>query len=118
MLAPPNQGSEVVDALGNFPGFSLLNGPAGAQLGTGVDSLIRKMGSVEFDLGVIAGNKSINLWLSRYLPSPNDGKVSVASTQVEGMRGFTVVPHTHPFIMRAPVVLEQTLEFIQTGKFR
>ena len=34
MLGPPNQGSEVVDKLKNIPGFKLLNGPAGQQLGT------------------------------------------------------------------------------------
>ena len=34
MLAPPNQGSEVVDNWKNVPGFKALNGPAGMQLGT------------------------------------------------------------------------------------
>ena len=29
MIAPPNQGSEVVDRMRNVPGFRLLNGPGG-----------------------------------------------------------------------------------------
>jgi len=117
MLAPPNQGSEVVDGLGGVPGFSLLNGPAGAQLGVGEHSIPRALGAVDFDLGVIAGDRSVNLILSQYLPNPDDGKVSVASTKVEGMRDFIQVPHSHPFIMRAPLVIEQTVRFLETGKF-
>jgi hypothetical protein len=34
MLGLPNKGSQVVDKLGNIPGFKLVNCPAGIQLGT------------------------------------------------------------------------------------
>lgn len=34
MLGPPNKGSQVVDNLHKVPGFKLINGPAGMQLGT------------------------------------------------------------------------------------
>jgi triacylglycerol lipase len=51
------------------------------------------------------------------LPNPDDGKVSVASTRVEGMQDFIEVPYSHPFIMRAPLVLKQTQEFLIRGKF-
>ncbi len=32
MLGPPNKGSQVVDSLRNFPGFKLINGPAGMYM--------------------------------------------------------------------------------------
>ena len=91
MLAPPNHGSEAVDALSGFPGFELVNGPAGYQLGTGERSVPRRLGPADFEVGVIAGDRTINLVLSSYLPNPDDGKVSVASARLEGMSDFLVV---------------------------
>lgn len=117
MLAPPNQGSEVVDILRDMPGFHAYNGPAGMQLGTDPDSVPRQLGPVNFELGVIAGTSSINLILSTFLPDPDDGKVSVESTRVEGMDDFLVLPVTHPFIMQDEVVIEQVIYFLQQGHF-
>jgi triacylglycerol lipase len=117
MLAPPNQGSEVVDEFGGIPGFGFINGPAGLQLGTGADSLPRSLGPVDFEVGIIAGSETFNPLLSQSLPNPDDGKVSVDSTKVEGMRDFIVVPHSHTFIMRAEVVIEQTIHFLHEGAF-
>lgn len=117
MLAPPNQGSQVVDTFGNVPGFELLNGPAGMQLGTDEESVPTQLGPVEFELGVIAGTDTFNPILSQSLPNPDDGKVSVESTKVEGMTDFLVVSHSHPFIMRAPLVINQIVAFIENGQF-
>lgn len=117
MLAPPNQGSEVVDRLKEMPGFGLLNGPAGDQLGTDADSVPRSLGAVEFELGVIAGSSTFNPILSLYLPNPDDGKVSVASTRVDGMSDFIVLPYTHTFMMQASEVARQTIQFIHHGEF-
>lgn len=118
MLGPPNQGSEVVDNLKNAPGFELLNGPAGMQLGTRETDIPRTLGPVDFELGVIAGTQSINLILSSFLPNPDDGKVSVESTKVDGMEDFVVLPTTHPFMMKNDAVIDQTVYFLKHGKFR
>ncbi len=117
MIAPPNQGSEVVDHLRDVPGFSVFNGPAGLQLGTDSNSIPKQLGAVDFSLGVIAGTDTINPILSQYLPNPDDGKVSLESTQVDGMDDFIVFPHTHTFIMRSKAVIAQVLYFLQQGKF-
>jgi len=117
MLAPPNGGSEVVDEMKDMPGFELVNGPAGLQLGTGPDSLPLQLGAVTYPVGVIAGTRSVNPLLSSYLPDPDDGKVSVARTKVEGMADFIEIDATHPFIMRNAEALAQTENFLKTGAF-
>ncbi|GAA3915604.1 esterase/lipase family protein [Litoribacillus peritrichatus] len=117
MLGPPNQGSEVVDALRNVPGFKWFNGPAGLQLGTDKLSLLNKLGPANFDVGVIAGTRSVNLMLSRLLPFPNDGKVSVESTKLEGMKDHLCLPVTHTFMMMNPRVIKRVLTYLKFGHF-
>lgn len=117
MLGPPNKGSEVVDNLKDVAGFELLNGPAGMQLGTAENDIPKSLGEVNFELGIIAGTRSINLLLSTYLPNPDDGKVSVESTKVKGMCGFVALPVTHPFMMKNNGVIEQVIAFLKSGAF-
>jgi hypothetical protein len=118
MLSPPNQGTEIVDRLGDNKIFRLATGPSAQQLGTGPDSIPRELGPVEFELGVITGDQSLNPVGSIMIPGEDDGTVAVESAMVEGMRDFLVVPSTHSFIMRHPGVIDQALYFIRNGVFR
>lgn len=117
MLAPPNQGSEVVDKLRDLPGFQWLNGPAGGQLGTDESSIPRSLGPIEKDTAVIAGTTTINLFLSTLLEDPDDGKVSLKSTRLNGMCAFLSVPAAHPFIMKDETVMIEVHNYLSTGRF-
>ena len=117
MLGPPNQGSEVVDKLKNVPGFKLINGPAGQQLGTTSTSLPKQLGPVDYPVGVITGNRSINPILSCIIPGEDDGKVSLKRARVDGMLDFLVVPYTHTMIMKRQRVIEQTQYFLKNSQF-
>ena len=117
MLAPPNQGSEVVDKLKHLWLFKFLNGPAGVQLGTDELSLPNKIGKADFEVGVIAGNKSFNFFLSTLLPGADDGKVTVENTKLEGMKYHIVLPTSHIFMMNNKKVWHQIFSFIAKGQF-
>jgi pimeloyl-ACP methyl ester carboxylesterase len=118
MLGPPNKGSEVIDKLRDFPGFYFFHGDAGLELGTGATSVPNKLGGADFDLGIIAGTRSVNLFLSSLIPGVDDGKVSVENTRLEGMRDHLEMEVTHPFMMRNDKVIDQVVHYLETGKFK
>lgn len=117
MLGPPNQGSELVDQTREWPGIDTVNGPAGAQLGTGPDSMPSRLGPVSFPLGVIAGTATINVLASAMLPDEDDGKVTVERTQVAGMSDFLIVDDSHRYMLRSRTVLANTVAFLRSGQF-
>jgi triacylglycerol lipase len=117
MLAPPNQGSELVDKLGAFAPFKWIHGPAGNEMGTDKDSLPNQLGPARFPVGIIAGDRSINWINSLIIPGPDDGKVSVTRTKLTGMSDFIVIHATHPLIVRNRQAIEQTIAFLRSGRF-
>jgi pimeloyl-ACP methyl ester carboxylesterase len=117
MLSPPNQGSELVDILKDNFLFQFIMGPAGQQLGTTPTSIPNQLGAVDFPLGVITGNVSINPIFSHFLPGEDDGAVSVERAKVEGMKDFLVVPYSHSFIMNRREVMQQVAYFLGNGHF-
>ncbi|MDJ0711720.1 MAG: alpha/beta fold hydrolase [Woeseiaceae bacterium] len=117
MLGPPNQGSIAADDMAGVPGFEWLNGPAGRQLGKGDDSVPLKLGPATFEVGIIAGNRTIDPITSAVLENPDDGRVSVEDTKLEGMTDFVVVEHSHAFMMRMRKPIELTIKFLKTGAF-
>lgn len=117
MLSPPNQGTGVVDRLPDEL-LKLVLGPAAVQLGTDSSSVPVRLPPVDFELGIIAGDATLNPLFSWWLAGQDDGLVPVASARVEGADDFLVVPYSHTFIMQRGRVIEEVLAFLETGSFR
>ena len=117
MLGPPNKGSEVVDYIGDWKLFEWINGPAGQELGTDSLSVPNLLGSADFELGVIAGDRSINWMNSLMIDGPDDGKVSVERSKIEGMSDHITLHTTHTFMMKKKEVLNQITYFLEHGFF-
>lgn len=114
MLAPPNQGSEVAASLQRYALFRHCFGPAAAQLG----DVPQKLGKADFELGIIAGNRSINPLFHYWLRGDNDGTILVDDTRLTGMKDHLTLPVSHPFIMTDTAVITQVLYFLREGQFR
>jgi len=118
MLGPPNAGSELADLLARRPLYRGYFGPAGQQLGTDPEGkLSRLLGIVNYPVGVIAGNQTLDLlgWL--LLPRLNDGRVSVDRTRVGSMAAHMTVHATHALMVRNTEVIRHTIQFLGYGKF-
>jgi pimeloyl-ACP methyl ester carboxylesterase len=119
MLGTPNGGSEIADRLKNFGAFRAFFGPAGQQLGTqrsAVDDAM--LPPIDYPVGVIAGNRSIDPVAGTMLPKPHDGRVSVANTRLDGMADHIIVETSHPWLVRNGLAIEQTITFVRDGSFR
>jgi pimeloyl-ACP methyl ester carboxylesterase len=117
MMGTPNQGSEVADFLKDWWTYKKLFGPAGQQLVTGLTTADTLFGAIDYELGVIAGNRSIDPISSLIIGDPNDGRVSIESTKVAGMADHIVVPVSHPFLPAKKEVHRLVLAFLRHGRF-
>lgn len=117
MLSPPNRGTEIVDELQKSLVFKKAVGPSGSALGTDPSSPPNAMGPVDFELGVITGDRSLNPVFSWLIPGQDDGTVAVDAAKVDGMKDFLVVPASHTFIMRSRRVMKETVCFLKSAGF-
>ncbi|MBW2174751.1 MAG: alpha/beta hydrolase, partial [Deltaproteobacteria bacterium] len=117
MLAPPNRGSEVVDYVKDFFAYKWIHGPPGQELGTNPESSLNKLKPIDIEVGIIAGDKSLNPVFSALIPGPDDGRVSVERAKLEEMTDFLVISSTHTSITKNPAVLIQAAYFLEHGRF-
>ena len=118
MLAPPNQGSPLVDRFGSDWWFRHLLGPTAADLGSDPRSLPNRLPPPTYPLGIIAGRHALASMTMGRLLGENDGVVSVDDTRVEGMTDFLIVRTGHVQIRRNDLVADETVHFLRHGRFQ
>jgi len=117
MIGTPNHGSEVADFIQNWWLYKKLYGPAGQQLVTKLPNTEELLGKVNYELGIIAGNKTASFIGSYIIGKENDGKVSVESTKLEGMKEHIVIPVSHVYMPHSAKVRKLVRRFLQEGAF-
>ncbi len=119
MIAPPNHGTRLVERIGHWLPFRLFTGVNGHRLGTRPADLPQQLGPWPDgpELGIIAGNFSLNPWLSALTGRPGDGKVRVDSTRLDGMADHLVLHHSHTWLQYRGDVIDQVAAFLRDGRF-
>jgi pimeloyl-ACP methyl ester carboxylesterase len=115
LLGSPVNGSESARAFVRLPGAALLFGSlADAELLRATARAWRH----PFEIGVIAGSSPLGFGrLLGHLPEPNDGTVSVAETRLAGATEHLVLPVSHTGMLLSESVVNETAEFLATGRF-
>lgn len=116
LLVPPSRGSELADRLRDVPVISQALGPAGRALGTGESDVPATLPPPAYEMGIVAGNRSVNPIGSAVIEGPDDGMVALDRTRVEGVP-MIVLPRSHAFIMNSRHAARAVVQFLRTGAF-
>lgn len=116
VMGTPFAGSPVADCWHKNPLYKWFYGPAGQQLTTAHQGAVQMR--PYYDLGVIAGTFGW-FYIDAYplFEGPHDGRVSVESTRLEGLKDHVVVPASHTFMMNNLDVQAQIFAFLKNGAF-
>ncbi len=120
LLAAPNQGTPLAEALRWKPLGRLLSPAAASSCGwpgRGEGSGRRAEG-VDYAPGVLMGNQPGWFpFFSIFMKGEDDGVVPVASGRLQGMGEFRVVRTSHTAMPRNREALGEVLRFLRTGQF-
>lgn len=117
MLSPPNQGSELSEKFGDSWWYKWIVGPAGISLSQKRNGIIPRLKEIEEPVGVIAAYRNWSLWPESWLPTPNDGTVSVQSMRLAEMDDFVLVNSGHAMMRFNRETQYQIRHFLAKGTF-
>lgn len=118
MICPGHHGSEVLEVIRHHPLASAVMGPVIQQSGTGREAYPKQLPPrVDFELGIIAGGISIDPLAYCVAPEMQDGRVTVASSRIAGMKDHIILPLPHEMLAYHPLTAAQAIAFLKNGQF-
>ena len=117
MLAPPNQGAQLGERVGDLPLYKTIFGETGEAFSKNWKKLEPRLATPAVDFGIMAGGRGDDKGLNPIIDGDDDLIVTVASTKLAGARDFRVIRVGHTFIMEHPDALRYTLNFFKHGWF-
>lgn len=117
MLAPPNQGAQLGERLGDLPLYRTILGSTGEAFSKNWKKLEPHLATPECDFGILAGGRGDEKGFNPLIEGDDDLVVSVATTRLPGARDFRVLPVKHTFIMDDAAAQRYTLAFFNNGWF-
>ncbi len=115
MLGVPNQGAELADLLSGTWLSRAMGGPSLAQLTT---TSVPGLPGPSCAFGLVSGVRGNGEGWNPLIEGEDDGIVSLASTRLDGAEDSLEVSCVHALLMRQPRVIEATLSYLRTGRFR
>ncbi len=117
LIASPSQGSEIVQKLSTTNWLAKILGPGCLELAKG-SPLLTSLAKPYYEVGIISADISINPITSLFfLPGPDDGTITVASTFLDNMSDHTIISSTHTMVLKHPLTYYQIKHFLENGKF-
>jgi pimeloyl-ACP methyl ester carboxylesterase len=117
MLAPPNQGSEILDTFGSRWWARAILGPVTKELLTDESSPVRRLGPARLETGILMGNRPLIPFFRNLLDGQSDGIVRVEGGHLDGAADFVVLPVDHTVFVRRKLVFNQVVAFLKHGRF-
>ncbi len=123
LIAPPNHGSLLMKKISTLPiperdrVLNFIFGKARLDLLPDEEGMATGLPLPPCEFGIIAGGKNGTKGFSPFLPGDNDGTITVATTRIEGMKDFMLLPYMHTPIMWSRRTIRATLNFLYHGDF-
>jgi triacylglycerol lipase len=112
MLAPPNQGSEIIDWMEDSLIARIIFGPGGMSLSTNnVRQQIPGFDN-QHEIAVVMGQSSRIPFFQSLLGADHDGIVAIEGGRVAGMERFEIIKADHTLIMNNPKARERVLNYL------
>lgn len=115
-IAPPNQGSPLIDRFENVDAFHWIFGDKAIQQLKPGNPFLQTLKAPNLPFGIIAGGRGKE-GFSPLIPGDDDGSVPLANAALDGAEDFIRVKREHTLLLATAEVHREVAVFLKTGRF-